>query len=526
MFVWLNNFFNFNLFCVFVEVLKMASNPVTAGSSTTQEYTVRLPKDRKKRLSMFKFAVGSDLDFSKYTNVRLERENNLREYKTANDIDLMPKFGAGSEFGREQKEEARRKKYGVMLKKYKPEDQPWHMKIGSKQNCKRFKGVREGTISDNTSYFIFTQCADGAFEAFPVEHWYNFNPIIKYKYLNAEEAEEEFKKRDKTLNLFSVMMRKKIRPEDTDLDAEEGEEKKTKTKKQKDFLLTDLDDWAVMSDEDDRDEDDAREDSDNDNKPDKPQKKDAKNVKIKKNSKSNSDNEAIEESDEGDYDDREVDYMTDSASSMSEIEDRDKEEKYEEKGVDEETGLRKLIDSEASSDEEEQKNEDEENEDIKDEKTKKDSDSSSSSSGSDSDMDEKRTSQLLKIKERSKKVLDKKAAPASTASSAAQPEEKKVLPQKRKAEPETSFASKKVRTESPVGNVPCTSSEGISEESIRRYLMRKPMSTKDLLQKFKSKKLNMTNEQLTNCIAQLLRKINPDRLTINKTLHLSLKKPE
>ena len=72
------------------------------------------------------------------TNVRLERENNLREYKNANDIDVMPKFGAGSEFGREAKEEARRKKYGVMLKKYKPEDQPWHMKIGSKQHCKRY----------------------------------------------------------------------------------------------------------------------------------------------------------------------------------------------------------------------------------------------------------------------------------------------------------------------------------------------------------------------------------------------------
>lgn len=56
---------------------------------------------------------------------------------------------------------------------------------------------------------------------------------------------------------------------------------------------------------------------------------------------------------------------------MSEVEDRDKEEKYEEKGVDEEAGLRKLIDSEASSDEEENKNEDEENDETKDEKAKK-----------------------------------------------------------------------------------------------------------------------------------------------------------
>ncbi|GAB1605899.1 general transcription factor IIF subunit 1-like [Argonauta hians] len=514
----------------------MANNPVTAGSSTLQEYTVRLPKDRKKRFSMFRFAVGSDLDFSKLTNVRLERENNLKEYKTANDIDMMPKFGAGSEFGREQKEEARRKKYGVMLKKYKPEDQPWHMKIGSKQNCRKFKGVREGTISDNTSYFIFTQCADGAFEAIPVEHWYNFNPVIKYKYLNAEEAEEEFKKRDKTLNLFSVMVRKKVRPEDTDVDAEEGEEKKTKTKKQKDFLLTDLDDWDVMSDEDERDEEDGPKDSDNESKPDKPKKKDAKTGKTKKNSKSNADNEAIEESDEGDYDDREVDYMTDSASSASDIEDRDKGVKYEEKGVDEETGLRKLIDSEASSDEEEENDEGKEEWDKKtdnmDMRTGV-SDSSSSSSGSDSDIDEGRTSQLLKAKEKSKKSSEKKPPPAaatavvpSTSTSGSQSEEKKGISQKRKAEAEPSFSNKKVRTESPVSNVASTSSEGISEETIRRYLMRKPMSTKDLLQKFKSKKLNMTNEQLTNCIAQLLRKINPDRTTINKILYLSLKKPE
>lgn len=56
----------------------------------------------------------------------------------------------------------------------------------------RYKGVREGTISANTSYYIFTQCGDGAFEAFPIDVWYNFTPIIKYKYLNSEEAEEEF----------------------------------------------------------------------------------------------------------------------------------------------------------------------------------------------------------------------------------------------------------------------------------------------------------------------------------------------
>jgi transcription initiation factor TFIIF subunit alpha len=75
-------------------------------------------------------------------------------------------------------------------------------------------------------------------------------------------------------------------------------------------------------------------------------------------------------------------------------------------------------------------------------------------------------------------------------------------------------------------NFVCIFSDGISEDAIRRYLQRKPMTTKDLLQKFASKKLNLTREQMTHTIVQLLKKINPERSTINKKLYLSLKKPE
>lgn len=49
------------------------------------------------------------------------------------------RFGAGSEFGREAKEEARRKKLGIVARKYKAEDQPWILKCcGS--SVKKFKG--------------------------------------------------------------------------------------------------------------------------------------------------------------------------------------------------------------------------------------------------------------------------------------------------------------------------------------------------------------------------------------------------
>lgn len=67
----------------------------------------------------------------------MERENNLKEFKSAYDIDVLPKFGAGSEYGREQKEEARRKKYGIISRKYNPDDQPWILKIGKNKDMKK-----------------------------------------------------------------------------------------------------------------------------------------------------------------------------------------------------------------------------------------------------------------------------------------------------------------------------------------------------------------------------------------------------
>lgn len=56
----------------------------------------------------------------------------------------------------------------------------------------RFKGVKKGGVTENASYYIFTQCPDGAFEAFPVHGWYNFTQQAKHRTLTAEEAEEEW----------------------------------------------------------------------------------------------------------------------------------------------------------------------------------------------------------------------------------------------------------------------------------------------------------------------------------------------
>ena len=94
-------------------------------------------------------------------------------------------------------------------------------------------GVREGGVTENASYYIFTQAADGAFEAFPVEEWYNFQTIQRYKALSIEEAEEEFNARNRTLNLFNVMMRKRRNKNENDEDEDGEEAKEGKGKKKK-----------------------------------------------------------------------------------------------------------------------------------------------------------------------------------------------------------------------------------------------------------------------------------------------------
>lgn len=86
-----------------------------------------------------RFNYNLKVDFSQWKNVRMERENNMREFKSMEED--LPKFGAGSEYNRDQKEEARRKKFGIIAKKYNPEAQPWILKTSSGKSGKKFRGV-------------------------------------------------------------------------------------------------------------------------------------------------------------------------------------------------------------------------------------------------------------------------------------------------------------------------------------------------------------------------------------------------
>jgi uncharacterized protein YnzC (UPF0291/DUF896 family) len=72
----------------------------------------------------------------------------------------------------------------------------------------------------NAAYYVFTRAEDGSFEAFPVDAQYRFTPVIKYRTLTADEAEEEFLLRNKTINYFSLMVKKRL----TDTEGKTGDE--------------------------------------------------------------------------------------------------------------------------------------------------------------------------------------------------------------------------------------------------------------------------------------------------------------
>ncbi|XP_050303154.1 general transcription factor IIF subunit 1 [Anthonomus grandis grandis] len=517
----------------------------SAGSSSSnnvsvQEFSIRVPKNSQRSYHVMRFNGNLGVDFGKWTQVKMERENNMREFKGIEED--QPKFGAGSEFGREAKEEARRKKLGIIAKKYRPDDQPWILKCyGS--TVKKFKGIREGGISENTAYYVFTHAEDGAIEAFPLHEWYKFQSIQRYKALSAEEAEMEFNKRNKHLNYFSLMLRKRLKGEDdAELDDEGEKGKKTSKKKDKELKISDMDEWMDSSeaDSDSEREEKKEEEEEEGGGKDKKKKKKGKNP-LKPKKKRDTDLEAVEDSDDGDEEGREVDYISDSSESEPENTNLD--------GVAEEKGLKKLLnsdeeESEDSDKEDKDKNEEEEKEEDgekkpeeeKDKKKKKKKDTKTKDKkkkendpdddfSSDSSTDEEASAAAKKKtkgdkKEKEKPVEVKPQEPTSANSSRAgtpTQDAKRKLINEVMAGP-----SKKPKLDLP-NFIPGQAESGITEDSVRKYLMRKPMTTTELLQKFKSKKTGLSSEQLVNIMTQILKKINPTKQTLKGKMYLSIK---
>nr|KAF6401133.1 general transcription factor IIF subunit 1 [Rousettus aegyptiacus] len=412
------------------------------GSQNVTEYVVRVPKNTTKKYNIMAFNAADKVNFATWNQARLERDlSNKKIYQE----EEMPESGAGSEFNRKLREEARRKKFGIVLKEFRAEDQPWLLRVNGKSG-RKFKGIKKGGVTENTSYYIFTQCPDGAFEAFPVHNWYNFTPLARHRTLTAEEAEEEWERRNKVLNHFSIMQQRRLK--DQDQDEEDEEKEKRGRKKASELRIHDLEDDLEMS------SDDSEASGEEGGKAPKAKKK-APMTKVgrKKKKKKGSDDEAFEDSDDGDFEGQEVDYMSDgSSSSEDELGSKPKVTQQEEgpKGVDER------------------------------------SESSEESEG--------------------KRVNETAAAKRLRLDTGPQSLSGKSTPQPQSGK-----------------STPSSGDVQVTEDAVRRYLTRKPMTTKDLLKKFQTKKTGLSSEQTVNVLAQILKRLNPERKMINDKMHFSLK---
>jgi len=482
-----------------------------------QEFVVRVPnREENKKFHVMKFNTSDkasvNVDFSKWSQARMVRENNEKIFKPMKETD-EPKFGAGSAFGKDAKEEARMKKLGIIRKKYNPDIQPWLMRVGGKGG-RKYKGVREGGVTANTTYYVFTHGKDGAFEAYPINEWYNFTPMMRYKTLDADEAEEKFAQRGKILNKWAVMVNKKLKPdqEDEALDGDEGGNKKKGGKEKKEFKISDMDDWDGSDDGLDTDEEkEKKDDDDSDGGKKKGRSKDTK----KKSKKRKDNDEAFEDSDVDEAQTREVDYMSDESSDS----DNEMENEADIKGVDQDEGLSKMLDSESSSsDDDKDKNKDKDEEDDEDETGKKKKKKTGSTANSDDEgkkakggsASNSRSGTPTKDLEKANNAEKRKAMVAN------------ILDPNASNEP----AGKKSRLDqfgSAGGSGSSTGNEAISEDAVRRYLKRRPMTTTDLLKKFRSKKTGIQNAQLVQLLANILKKINPHKQKTKGVTYLSLK---
>lgn len=154
----------------------------------------------------------------------------------------------------------------------------------------------------------------------------------------------------------------------------------------------------------------------------------------------------------------------------------------------------------------------------------------------DSDEDDiKPTKKNKKEKKSKKNKKDKKESKDNKSQSKDLPNnasKSSIIPDvtnKRKVpSPQPPMSAKKIRIETPTAtsfsiySSSNNDSDGLNEESVRRYLFRKPMTTTELITKFRKLK-NVQRDNLVETMTSILKKIKPIKQTIQGKMYLSLK---
>ncbi|XP_065179411.1 general transcription factor IIF subunit 1-like [Sycon ciliatum] len=525
------------------------------SASVTKEYSVKLTCDQSTRSHIMRFPMPGGLDVTKLENPRLERQLPVGVVQE----ETAPEYGAGSEYGKKQREEARRRKRGIFRKPQSADDFPWLLRSGKKKDKSKYTGRKEGGVQQSASYYLFREVDGDTFEAVPVHSWYNFTPNVSYDTLSVEEAEEQFEKRHKTLNHFAVMMQKRMQ------DTADGEDTKTVSEPSAPAAGSGRNVKTLMGDglQVREDEDWANSDSDSEGSGAEGETR-ARKPKAKGKGKKKKKDDGSEESEEGDEDSddadlkqsKEVDYMSDTSSddddeaadadsepkvAKKKEQDEEDSESHSEVGSDEDDSseddltksgretkklLSKTQGTDGSSEEEE-----EDEEDYDDQLAKKIGAPKGGSKGVKGGRDSPRPSSLNSTPVPSPAAAERRGKAPSKGKSKAnagggdEPAAKKKKSAGVSANTSLAAASA-VSAAAAVSAAVAAQSKGgkdeVTEEAVRRYLSRKPMTTKDLLKKFKGK-TDMDGERLVMVLGEILRKINPDREKVRDKTLLSIK---
>ncbi|KRX40321.1 General transcription factor IIF subunit 1 [Trichinella murrelli] len=97
------------------------------------------------------------------------------------------------------------------------------LRLAVEANCKvrHYRGIRDGVISNYSDYWIFEKNGKNAFDAYLVGEIYNLIPVRDRKAMSIEEVEEHFKRRREiVLNQFALRARIRRPGEENDDDDE------------------------------------------------------------------------------------------------------------------------------------------------------------------------------------------------------------------------------------------------------------------------------------------------------------------
>lgn len=76
--------------CFYNNFLLFKLSNQQASAASVQEFKIRVPKNVKKKHHVMRFNATLKVDFAKWSHVKMERENNIKEFKGAEED--MPKY--------------------------------------------------------------------------------------------------------------------------------------------------------------------------------------------------------------------------------------------------------------------------------------------------------------------------------------------------------------------------------------------------------------------------------------------------